>query len=124
MLVNPTERRVAVATRRWVENHPGLGLTSAFAFGMLLCSTGLYWDRQVAPLMDDSDPSAAIGTGLLLFGLPALAVASLALAVKLMPWRLTRLLTSLVVAALVTEAVAITGLLVYELMFSRTLWSR
>jgi hypothetical protein len=112
------------AIRRWDNDHPGIVRLCTVALGVLLCGVGLYWEQHVAPLMDDSDPSAAIGGGLLLFGVPASVLASVAVATMGVPRLLKRLGDGLVIAALAMEAIPIAGLIVYELMFSRTLWSR
>jgi hypothetical protein len=87
----------------------------------VLCSSGLAWNSWVAPLTDDSDPSAAIGSGLLVFGVPALAIAVAAIGARILLPRVA-IASWLATAALVTAGVPIVGLIAYELMFLRTLW--
>jgi hypothetical protein len=107
--------------RGLIRLHLGRASLVGFLLAAVLCSSGLAWNSWVAPLTDDSDPSAAIGSGLLVFGVPALAIAVAAIGARILLPRVA-IASWLATAALVTAGVPIVGLIAYELMFLRTLW--
>jgi hypothetical protein len=117
---------ISVLFRGWTQErlirlHVGRATLVGFLLAAVLCSSGLAWNSWVAPLTDDSDPSAAIGSGLLVFGVPALAIAVAAIGARILLPRVA-IASWLATAALVTAGVPIVGLIAYELMFLRTLW--
>src|SRR4051794_5278391 len=74
-----TMPKMRVTGQGW---NPALLSSAALFLGVALCGAGVAWDRLLAPGMDDSDPSTYIGSGLLLFGVPAAVLALMGVAAR------------------------------------------
>ena len=120
---------MGTANRR-VAGHPsdlpaGVASSCALTLAVLLCAGGLVWNVAVTPRLDDSDPSAFIGYGLLLFGVPALWLSIPAVVTRFLPRQQGTAMSFWIALAAVTLAsLPVVGLTLYELLASRTLWSR